>query len=431
MSRIVVNSTDSFNTGRNSLNTDLTELYEYVDLNNSATSTDTYVDAGGTGVEASDLITNANTATTGATSVLKKPILLKPGIYREHGDANTGLRLKDYVDIKGVSPAQTVVRNFPASSGSEVNTDVFTRLANCEISNLTIIAYRCKYGIHADGAVNNGFKAKNLIVHNRGGQDGHKYDIGIGMHADHRLHFTDVECLGAGIFAHGVAAARVAARPWILNLTNVKANELFITDFSEYVQNTLNLRGSHIIKMVYQLSDTYYLANPSDPLYNQGYLRQSITLNTEGSIIESFEYADANTLSFMGGKMIPIKGMSTICVNKNAGTINKGYAVKLLQAPGMANTDTENTADFNVDLYNGSGIFFGVFMEDTTTTTQGCVQYFGRPQVYALGASSAISYGDPLELNSSGQFLKRTSGVIVAYALESTSSNSLIRAKLA
>jgi hypothetical protein len=429
MARTRLAATDNLPTLRTTVNASFNELYDIGDLpTGGATYTTTAVNGGGG--SNTDLVTAAVAAATGTVDA-RTTLLPYNGTFIENGSNVTGLRLKDYVDIIGDGPFKTIFKNVAQSSGNEVNVDVVNRLAKCKLANATLIAYRCKYAIHADGSGQDGFIGENLILHHRGGQDGYSYDIGYGGHPGETVKFKNVTCLGKGIYAHGATTDRVAGKNWTLILENVTCNELYIDDMTEYVQNKIILKNCNIKLIRYAIRDTYYLASPGDVLYNRGFMRQSITIDLQGANkIGAFEYVNSDTLTRMGSRILPLAGFSVIGVNKNASTISKGYAVKLLTDPGIANADNANLYGNNVDLYNASGIFYGVMMEDTATNGNGAVQITGNPEAYCLGASSSIAYGDALELNSSGQFIKRTSGEIVAYALAATSSNTTIRVRL-
>lgn len=376
-------------------------------------------------------VTAALADITDATAINQYILLVEPGTYTENGVAGEGLVLKDYIHIRGAGRYRTYLKGPEATAGNENGYSTIDRCARCVVEGVGLICYRAKYCVHADSPAQDGFVLRDFSTIHYGGQDGHKYDIGIGMHPDETMTFEDGDLGGDGFFAHGVASARVADSPWQLNIRSVTGRELRLNGFLEYQENQIDIHGCNFEYLILQYSDTYYDANPGDDLYNRGYYSNGDRLSFTGSTIGRIEYVDAFTIDTILVNPLLIEGTNESAINKGSGAVGEGQAVQLLVNPAIPDSyPVDYWSRNNVEPYDGTGIFVGWAEVAMVVDAKGSFAVRqGRPMALADG-TTAIVYGDALELNASGNLEKYSSGEIVAYALEALPSGiSIIEVK--
>lgn len=378
-------------------------------------------------------ITLALAAITDASSTKRYTISVAPGTYSEVGSGGVGLVLKDYVDIVGPGPDFVTIRGPEQAAGSEhLGSTIFVP-ANCVVSGITIEAFRTKYCVHADnagvGLSSRVFTLANCRLKHYGGNDGYDYDIGMGLWNNQTINIQGVECLGRGVFVHGQNSSRVSGTSWTLNLSGVTANEVHVKDFLEYSFNRVYLTGCRVGRVLFTADPSSYVANPANGLYNRGYHNRSVAFVIEGSEIRRVDYADTTSTNLVPTPLV-FAGMNRSVVASNA--VSYGYAAKYLPDVGIQNFYPNATSAFSrVTLWDGSGLFAGVAERDCSAGAIGVVQYAGDPYVYADASELAIEYGDALEVSSSGSWVKASTGVVRAYALQALPSGAgLIVARL-
>lgn len=378
-------------------------------------------------------ITAALADITDNTAINQYRLFVSDGDYIESGSGGVGLVLKNYIHIAGAGRHRVSIKGPEAPAGSEGLYSTIHSVANCTVEGVGLIAYKNKYAVHIDGALQNGFILRDFKTIHYGGVDATVagYDIGIGAHARDEILIENGECGGAGVYIHGVASGRVANTEWNVGLKNLSAKLLKVEDFLEYSKNSIDISGSKFESLVFLADPTHKNAYPANPLYDRGYYHQSVQLGTNNSSVGRIEYQDSFTIDTVLINPIIINGMNTVAINKGATVIAKGKAVKLLADANLPDTyPTDFYSSGNVDLYDGSGIFCGVAERDIAVDAKASVQHHGKPYIY-VDATAAIAYGDDLEINSSGVFVKRSTGIIRANALESKASGTgLIKAKL-
>lgn len=265
-----------------------------------------------------------------------------------------------------------------------------------------------------------------------GGADGYGYDIGIGFHAADTITIENGDMQGWGLYAHGVYFNRIAGGIWNLNLKAVTGKVLFLSDFLEYNKNNVTLDGCAFDELKFYADRSWYDANPANVLFNRGYFHQSIDISARASKIGRITPYNAFTRDTVLVTPLLIPGTNDMAINKGAGSIAIGQAVKLLADPALPNSyPAASMQHSNVAGWAGSGIFAGVAETAMAADVVGTVQSSGRPYVLADATGVAIAYGDDLEINATGSFVKRVTGVIRANALEAKASGSgLIVARL-
>jgi hypothetical protein len=376
--------------------------------------------------------------------------------YRLHIDAGTyeneagpngfGIELKDYIHLDGVGRGKVFIRGVEgASSGVEVNYDTIHKLAKCTVQGVSLLAYKNKYCVHTESNADPSlaFTLKDADCQHYGGASGsYQFDVGTGLYSNQQLTFDNVNLLGAGFFMHSQISARANNTSFQVALKGVTGKEFIVADYLDYTKNKVILDGCEFDSLRYSQGTTYYDANVGNPLYNRGYYNTAIDLQTPGSKIGRIDYTsvntstpeDAGTLAKVG-KRIVVSNMNATCVNKGAGSIARGEAVKLLTDPGVPNAYTlppTNLAHNNVALWNGSGVFGGFAESAMAVDGLSARQFNGNPYALADASGTAIVYGDELEVNSSGRVVKRTTGILRGYALDAlASSTGLIRIKVA
>lgn len=372
-------------------------------------------------------ITAALADITDATVANQYLLLVEDGTYTENGPSGLGLVLKDYIHIRGSGRNRVTIKGPEAAPGSEVNYDTIHRGANCIVESVGLVAYKNKYAVHLDAQGQSGFVLRDFKTIHYGGVDGYEYDFGIGLRAGETITIENGDCGGKGVFIHGDFGSRVSNTPWTMNVRAVTAKELRFNDFQEYEPNILNLDGCEFERAIFAVVETYKDANPGDPLYDRGYDGPFTQVNADGCRVGRIEYLDAYTIDTVLVNPLVISGTNKSCINKGGSTIAQGKAVKMLTE--VTAPDTYPTAFWsrnNVAAWDGSGIFGGwaeVEMLDDALGSIAIPQ--GFPKALANG-TTAISYGDALELNSSGELVQYSSGEIVAYAREALASGTAI-----
>jgi len=375
--------------------------------------------------------------------------------YRLHIDAGTyeneagpngfGIELKDYIHLDGVGRGKVFIRGVEgASSGVEVNYDTIHKLARCTVQGVSLLAYKNKYCVHTESNADPSlaFTLKDADCQHYGGASGsYQFDIGTGLYSNQKLTFDNVNLLGAGFFMHSQISARANNTSFQVALKGVTAKEFIVADYLDYTKNKVILDGCDIGTLRYSQGTTYYDLNVGNPLYNRGYYNTAIDLQTPGSKIGRIDYTsvnssaveDAGTLAKVGKRII-VGNMNARCVNKGAGAIARGEAVKLLADSGIPNAyalPPTNLGHSNVALWNGSGVFGGFAESAMAVDGLSARQFNGSPYALADASGTAIVYGDELEVNSSGRVVKRTTGILRGYALEAlASSTGLIKIKV-
>ena len=118
-------------------------------------------------------------------------------IHVEKGDYNESFTTKDYVDIIGENPYQTIINYISDDESDYVNRSAIFATSYTKLENLTIETKGSKYPVHCDGAYNIPYEVviKNCILRHNGfdtlpTQAGTA--IGIGLY--HGQHVKLIEC---------------------------------------------------------------------------------------------------------------------------------------------------------------------------------------------------------------------------------------------
>ena len=380
-------------------------------------------------------ITSALAAIADASVSKRYKIHVADGFYNEVGPNGLGLELKDYVDIVGVGRGRVTIKGPEAPLGSEYLYDTIHRPATCVVSGVTLIAYKNKYCIHGDSTVNLNydFTIRDSDLQHYGGNEGYSYEIGLGLYQNQKFTVDNCNLLGLGLFLHGPAHDRKITTSWKLILNAVQGRSIYLSDFLEYLPNQVNITGCVFNLVTFDISKSYYDANPGDTLYNRGYFNQSLEAIFTSSKIGRIAYSNVFTTDTILIKKLTVPGLNARCINKGSGGISKGQAVKLLANPSAPNTyPAAAQMVHNIAPWDGSGIFAGVAEDDMAVDTVKTYQYSGTPLASASASGGAIVYGDDLEINSSGVLVKRTTGQLRANAIDALSSGTgLIAVKLA
>ena len=348
------------------------------------------------------------------------------------GTASNGLYMKDFIDIHGAGQERTILRSNGAVSGY-----VIARPANCEIRDLTLIGeIGAKDTMHIDHVgfyTNDGFRCYGLKLLMRVSRS----VIGCGITPGAKVAFYGCELMGhVGI--HGDNFDRTG-EPALFEFYGCQMRRMVIQDFLEYTKHIVRLGGCDIAEYItVEYDKQYYTANPADVKFNRGYLSESILLLDEGNRIGWVQRTGGSAGGEAVRLMTPVlPSFNGLALNKGAGAIALGEAVKQIAAPFYAPDATVGPANMefnNIAKWDGTGIFVG-FAQDAigvydaadidihtkVTSGYGTVAHRGTPRALA-DATVAIAYGDELELNSSGRVVKRTTGRLVAHALAAKAS---------
>ncbi|MFH1028474.1 MAG: hypothetical protein V1791_10775 [Pseudomonadota bacterium] len=378
-------------------------------------------------------ITDAISAIVDASISKPYRVHVAPGFYDELGPNGNGLELKPYVHLVGAGRGVVAVKGPEAAAGQESTKSCIHKVATCTISGMTLVAYKNKYPVHADSAtyLDLDFTARDCDLQHYGGSDGYLYDIGIGIYQNQKITLDNCNLLGEGLYCHGPAGSRAVNTSWKLQLDGVCAKTVYLQDFLEYTTNKVVISGSRIEVLKFAAVRTYYDANPADTLFNRGYFNTSMDLQARGSSVGRIEYIDSFTLDTVLIKHLIIPGMNVRAVNKGAGGVTQGQALKLLANPAMPNAYPSATLQTgNVAAWDGSGVFAGFAEADMAVGDVKTYQYSGMPKALA-DATIPIEYGDELEIDSTGNVVKKTTGITRAYAQEAKASGTgLIVVKL-
>lgn len=372
-------------------------------------------------------VTAAEAAITDATNLKRYRLNIKDGTYSpENGPDTAGLTLKGNVDIVGAGRGRVILRGPEAAAGAEhTKHTIAAVLGSCTVSGVTLHAYKNKYPVHIDGAydLNLVFTLRDCDLQHFGGADGYDNDIGLGLYQNQRVIVEDCALLGNGLFVHGAANNRAANTSWSLTVRGTTGRAIDVQDFLEYTSNRVIIDGCRFDHLLWMESKAYFDANPGNALYNRGYYNASVELEVTGSWIGRIIYG--TLFSPLADKRIVIPGMNCRAINKGAGTIAAGQAVKLLANPAAPNAyPSANQMTANVAAWDGSGIFYGFAEVEMVADATGCVQYANLPYALADASGAAIAYGDELEVNASGSLVKRTTGLLRAYAREAKASGT-------
>lgn len=362
-------------------------------------------------------ITDAVNAITDASFYKRYVLDVDTGLY----STNTDLSPKDYIDIRGRSKEKCVLvgARVPASPGGVSTIYMVDRLANCTISNLTILGVEDQYAIHYDcpGCATIGSPSttifKNCIIR----QYENRHAIGIGIYGNQELIIDQCEVGGRGIYAHNGNVSSTSNKPMSLKIISTQIPGVF-----SWSNAGTQMQGETITFE----NSTVGVLDLLSPATTNPYPNFVF----KGSRFGATNY-DANMLNLLGGKHLQIEGHNKTAYNTTGSTIPKGYAVVAL--PSNGNTiiyPSEETQTDRIAPYAGSGIFAGFAELDIPATSQGTIQISGNPQAYFNAAGGSVAYGDDLELSGSGQVQKRAGGSVVAVALVAASTNGLISVKM-
>lgn len=369
-------------------------------------------------------VTAALAAITDASATNRYRIFVNPGTYTEVGASGNGLELKSYVDVHGAGRDLVTLKGPNVALASVIHYP-----ANCEVTGMTLQAAAAdKYCIHLDWGVGTfaDFTARDLrCIHDGGG-----FTIGIGARpGGQTMLFEDVEMLGSA-WAHSTYSGRAGdlTDSWSITFRGCTMDSFLYLSLVEYFPSVLTFDGCEIRDYFrYQVGLTYYTANPGNPLYNRGYPADGTAIVMSGTHAGRLEMGTGWDEVRDTPQEMP--NISQRVVNAGAGAIAAGQAVKLLVNPGTDPISGNQMHSSNVAAWDGSGIYLGVAVTAIAVGARGAVQLGDRPLVSADG-TTAIAYGDALELNASGVFVKRTAGIIRGHALAALPSGTGLIAML-
>lgn len=180
-------------------------LTEQLELGDTPTTYQTY----GSKLSYNDLIDTPPTTTTvtvgtgkdystiaaaiaAVTGTVDSPVDIKiyAGTYVEGN-----LPLKDYVNIVGVD-RDSVVIDFPGTSGDEINQDVFRGAAKCTIKNLTAKGEYVKYVLHADEGGDCEIVLEQVKFEKIGTAANYAAAVGLGLRGDQKFKVKNSELIG-------------------------------------------------------------------------------------------------------------------------------------------------------------------------------------------------------------------------------------------
>lgn len=372
-----------------------------------------------------NLIANTIRNITDNSTSKRYRIHLAAGTYQE-----IDIITKDYVDIIGVKPDNTIIytdghatynspadytfpdySNTPVNEIPEANKHTFWHLSNSKISNVTIKATYCKYPVHQDGEGTN-FNAiiENCVIVDSGCYAG---VLGVGIRGTQKLSYINTSFV---IDINRVQRGAVEATSFNLHNWNNRGSnaemlfdhcsffnckDISFTELGSTQNDTVKFISCYIDNdaVIRYTATDYYYRKDGQQVQDIEEVPYSYSINTSGSNIPIIRTQNRKTYNFNTvGKHVLSKKAST--------QINFGEAVTFA-ANGEVVSLTIESADFMTAMCNSDN--------NQILVNDGKVHY-------VKAASDTYAVGDMLTI-SNGIFQKATSGGVAKVKYVFTDNN--------
>lgn len=337
--------------------------------------------------------------------------------YSDDGDF-IGIYMKNYITLHCQSKNVRIIKRESAFNWGKATIDVSNETIEYTAIKgaATIISNNCKCPIHIDSANFTGmFEAENLDLIN-------EQPIGTGDNPSE----GQANCFAVGWRGNEhfkLSNIRANGKIWGHNYTNTKSKGIFeligancrtiqIGDLTSYGNDKVILRGCK--------ADLYEHLWFSEFTGNRAYQRQSFAFELVGNNIAQSVVADhagthdALTEYFNGIYPFTISNLH-----------------KIMNGTGITVGSLVTQTDINTVVeWQAGDKLFGISLENSNTDGRILIQYSGIVSMSA-DASNPIAFNDELEINSSGNVVKGTTGILIGFAMSSLSSGAgIIKVKL-
>lgn len=337
--------------------------------------------------------------------------------YSNDGDL-IGVYMKNYVTLHCQSKNVRIIKRDTAFNWGKATIDVSSE--NIEYTAIkgaaTIISNNCKCPIHIDSANFTGiFEAENLDLINEqpigtgdNPSDGQANCFAVGWRGNEHFKLSNIRANGK-IWGHNYTNTKSKG---IFELIGANCRTIQIGDLTSYGNDKVVLKGCK--------ADLYEHLWFSEFTGNRAYQRQSFAFEISGNNIAQSVVADhagthdALTQYFNGIYPFTISNLHKIM---NGTGITVGSLVK-------------QTGINTVSEWQTGDKLFGVALENSNIDGRILIQYSGIVSMSA-DASSPIAFNDELEINSFGNVVKRTTGILIGFAMSPLSSGTgVVKVKL-
>jgi hypothetical protein len=352
--------------------------------------------------------------------------------------------LKDYIHIDGGNAnLVTFASNGTSVASNQFSYDVITGTNSTTIvKNITLLAKNCKYNVHLSGFVHPKFDHCDFI--HQGSTFGYGYNIGIDFYpfiGNNDIYITDCNLYGQGIYGHNTYSTTGQRHNYNdyskLVLDHVNMKEFYFQDYLQYTQDSLLFRNCNIKYVKYAVLPQSYLSTTTDSpkFYNLLGLPHMMNIIDNGSnIIGRHIYpAELRDTSFaISGHPRLWGGLNDMYYNNSSINIPQGLAVVRVADSADFSFNANAISYKNINQWSGNGEFIGVTQEQCGIYNKCVIQISGLPLVSFNNSAGNASYGSPLTINSSGQFII-ASGTDKVYGYSrgvATVSGTLLEIKL-
>ena len=356
-------------------------------------------------------IKEALNAITDNSSSKRYIINVLDGVYDYSDDGDLiGVPLKNYITIHGQSKNVRIIKrdSYFGWDKAVVDIDKSQKIEYTAIKGAaTIISNNCKCPIHIDHDKFLGvFEAENLDLINEQAlgtgdnpSEGQANCFAVGWRGDEHFRLTNIRANGK-LWGHNYANK---ASNGVFELINCNCDTIQIGDLTSSGSDKVILKGCK--------ANLYEHLWFSEYKGNKNYQRQSFSFELIGNDIAQSIVADHagthNALTDYYNGIYPFV-LSGIHKIMNGVGITAGSLVK---QTGLNTVSRWQTGDK----------LFGVAIEGSNADGRVLIQYAGIVQMNA-DASTSIAFNDELEVNSFGNAVKKKSGVLIGYAMNSLNS---------
>ena len=337
--------------------------------------------------------------------------------YSNDGDL-IGVYIKNYVTLHCQSKNVRIIKRDTAFNWGKATIDVYSE--NIEYTAIkgaaTIISNNCKCPIHIDSANFTGiFEAENLDLINEqpigtgdNPSDGQANCFAVGWRGNEHFKLSNIRANGK-IWGHNYTNTKSKG---IFELIGANCRTIQIGDLTSYGNDKVVLKGCK--------ADLYEHLWFSEFTGNRAYQRQSFAFEISGNNIAQSVVADhagthdALTQYFNGIYPFTISNLHKIM---NGTGITVGSLVK-------------QTGINTVSKWQTGDKLFGIALENSNSNGRTLIQYSGIASMSA-DASNPIAFNDELEINSSGNVVKRTTGILIGFAMSPLATGTgIIKVKM-
>ncbi len=365
-------------------------------------------------------------------------IFLLNGTYDVSNDGNLFLGLKNYVNIVGQS--RDGVKIIKRETIYTVDKSTFDPIYyNQEINyvaikNVTIISKNTKCPVHCDtDVVGSSFLMElinvNLINENTSEQGNYQNSLALGLRLGQNVVCRNVYSNGMLWMHNSPVDYTTNKNGCTLKLYNCIAPWVQIGDLISYANDLLVMQGCKVkyLRLFYyknypSAADGHLRSyrTPSFSFEMSGNEIDYITADTTEIGVADYPSPSAIDELYSGKWGITDGSIHNYCKNVSGVTIPRFTLVTL---------DSDNDTN-GVKAWAPGDKLYGQSLDSILSDDFGTIQYNGVLFLSADG-TTPIAFNDPVELNSSGIAEKRSSGIIIGYAMQALSiGTGIIQVKL-